>query len=351
MKVFYYLLLILTLFSDSSVAQSLNPGQVIDNIHNKSLLTQSFTLTNKAKSVGERKIARLSVSPGEMPGDELIANTEQQEINFTISYNYEMNTLNGTTDFNATKDKSSSALSVKSGCFFSDPSSADLRSINFMQLHLSMGNHNVPVTISNLKLNGMDITGSYTTNTAGDIYWFIVYKNFGEDFTITGTINTEVNISNVDIIDKVKFDFGSSANLAVFPLSVYWGEVYADKNNNGNLINWNTNKEENNDRFIIERGPDGIHFTGIGYLNGARNRTLPSYYNFTDTSYRKGANYYRIKQVDMEGHASYSVVKLVNNKTAAIQKPQSTLSLQNFKQVTQSIVSSAKTNDHATKKL
>jgi hypothetical protein len=30
-------------------------------------------------------------------------------------------------------------------------------------------------------------------------------------------------------------------------------------------------RKENNDRFIVERGTDGINFTGIGLLNGAGN--------------------------------------------------------------------------------
>lgn len=348
MKVFYNLLLLLTLFSISSAAQSLSPGQVIDNVYNKTLLTQSFTLTNKVRQAAAQVAPHESVSPGESSGNEVSGTSNQQEINFTISYNYELNTLSGTTDYSSGKDKSSAGFAVKSGSRFSDPSSADLKSINFMQLQLSMGNHNIPVTISNLKLNGMNVTGSYTANTEGDIYWYMVYKDFGGDFTITGTINTETNFSEMDITDKVQFNFGSSANLSAFPLSVYWGDINADQKNNGNVINWNTNKEENNDRFIIERASDGINFAGIGFMNGAGSKTLPSSYNFTDTRFAKGSNYYRIKQVDMEGHASYSIVVHITNSNSGTAETSISLN-KNTKSYTQNIASNKTVNNESIK--
>jgi hypothetical protein len=317
MKVFYNLLLLLTLFSLSSSAQSLNPGLVTDNVYNKTLLTQSFTLTNKAKPATAMAAAEDNAAPGSSNNIEATNTPNQQEINFTISYNYEMNTLSGTTDFSSGKEKSPAGFAVQSGCRFSDPSSPELKHINFMQMELSMGNQNIPVTVSNLKLNGMDITGSYTANAEGTIYWYIVYKDFGGDFTITGTINAGENFLATDVTDKVQFNFGSSANLFSVPLSVYWGEINAEQNNNGNVIIWNTNKEENNDRFIVERATDGINFAGIGLINGAGNRTVQSTYNFTDRRFAEGNNYYRIKQVDMDGHASYSVVVHTTNNTSS----------------------------------
>jgi hypothetical protein len=349
MKVFYNLLL-LALFSFSTSAQSLCPGQVVDNVYNKTLLTQSFTLTNKAKSAAAQTATRETIATGETLINEGVNSLSQQEINFTISYNYDMNTLSGTTDYNGGKERFSSGLAIKSGSRFTDPSSPDLKSINFMQLQLSMGNHNLPVTISNLKLNGMDVTGSYTANTEGDIYWYIVYKDFGGDFTITGTINTESNFSGVDITDKVQFSFGSSAYLSAFPLSVYWGDINADQKNNGNVINWNTNKEENNDRFIIERATDGINFKGIGFKDGAGSRTLPSSYNFTDTSFTKGSNFYRIKQVDMVGRASYSiVVHITNNNSATTQTTEVSAALIKRNKTNSQNIASAKTvNDNLT---
>jgi hypothetical protein len=53
-------------------------------------------------------------------------------------------------------------------------------------------------------------------------------------------------------------------------------------------------------------------------VNGAGNRNSLTTYNYTDNEYALGINYYRIKQIDMEGHASYSVVVRIENTNTAI---------------------------------
>lgn len=304
---FFYSLLLLNAACLSLNAQSLNPGQVTENVYNRPLLVQEFSLVNSTSSSKETQF----VAPANISG--------HREINFSINYSAGRHTFSGSLDPDSIWNKSSASFNIKPISHFSpDAGDNELRNINFMQLKISLGGDNTALTISNLKLNGTDITGSYTANTSGDIYWHLIYGEFGSDFTITGTINVVNNIVPLDAESKMEIAFGSSRNLSPAALSVYWGEVNAGEKNRANIINWNTNKEENNDRFIIERATDGLTFTGIGLVTGAGNRTIASSYSFTDKDFTEANNYYRIKQVDMDGHASYSVVvHIVNNNAVS----------------------------------
>ena len=298
MKLIFSLMLPVIVCSFSSTAQSLTPGQVTDNVYNKALLVERFSVINTAS----------------------VNSPVQKQVNFSVTYNSSRNTFTASTDANA-KTKTN-GVSVKPSSHF--PGHAGVpnpKNINFMQLQVSLRNSNASVTVNNLKLNGMDITGSYTANTDGDIYWHLVYGDFGNDFTVTGTMNLEGSFSDKDLANTIELNFGSSTGLSASTLSVYWGDVAAEQRNNANIINWNTNKEENSDRFVIERAADGINFTGIGLINSAGNKTTASTYNYADCDFSEGLNYYRIKQVDMDGHASYSVVvRVANNNTALAQQ-------------------------------
>ena len=197
--------------------------------------------------------------------------------------------------------------------------------MNFMQMQLNIGNSNTSVAISDLKLNGRDITGSYTANPNDQMYWHVVNTEFGDNFILTGTIKMDGDYLAGDNANMIEFDFGYSSTMSPSVSPVYWGNIHIDQKNNMNVINWNTEKEENNDRFIVERGTDGINFTGIGLINGAGNRTLPSFYNFSDNEIADGLAYYRIKQVDMDGRVNYSVVIPVTNTNVAVQNSSATM--------------------------
>jgi hypothetical protein len=313
MKPFYSFLLLATVFGISAQAQSLNPGQVTDNVYNKTLFTERFSLVNSSReATAKEDTASAEVTEGRTRNA-----FGHKEINFTVSYNAEQYNFSGSKDADSMREKSPVLIDIKPQSHFDQNASAgELANINFMQLKLSLGSNNAAVTISNLKLNGMDITGSYTANTSGDIYWHLIYGEFGSNFTVTGTINVVNSTEQLENDNNIEIGFGSSSRLSPSALSVYWGNVNAGQKNSANIISWNTNKEENNDRFIIERATDGLTFTGIGLVTGAGNRTTVSNYNFTDNEFTEGNNFYRIKQVDMDGHASYSVVvHIINNTT------------------------------------
>lgn len=107
---------------------------------------------------------------------------------------------------------------------------------------------------------------------------------------------------------------GSSATFTVqwsAVLPVKWGTIAVSLvNNNQAFIEWKTSGETNNRGFIIEYSKDGMNWVGIGFeaskgMDG--NTSTQSSYNFLHSSIQH-INYYRLKQVDLDGTFEYSKV-------------------------------------------
>ncbi len=93
-----------------------------------------------------------------------------------------------------------------------------------------------------------------------------------------------------------------------------WQYVKAQLINNETLVSWATSQEINTSKFEIEHSVDGVNFAKIGNQNAAGNSNSTSYYNFTHLKPVAGFNYYRIKQIDINGAYKYSVIVKVLNK-------------------------------------
>jgi len=85
------------------------------------------------------------------------------------------------------------------------------------------------------------------------------------------------------------------------------------------LLNWATATEINNKGFEIEKSLDNQHFSTIGFVAGKGNTSSNAYYNFTDIKLVSGANFYRLKQIDMDGRFTYSSVIKLDYKNFAWQ--------------------------------
>jgi len=89
-----------------------------------------------------------------------------------------------------------------------------------------------------------------------------------------------------------------------------------------NRLSWTTTTETNNAGFSIERSADGSNFSSLSYVatkaeNGNSTNTIN--YGFNDIRTLTGNNYYRLKQVDKDGKATYSSIVLIKgDKVRAI---------------------------------
>jgi hypothetical protein len=92
------------------------------------------------------------------------------------------------------------------------------------------------------------------------------------------------------------------------PLPVEFLQLSATQKGGGVAINWSTSSEINNSYFDVEKSTDGNSFTAINRVKGAGNSSTIKNYGSYDSKPIQGFNYYRIKQVDLDGTFKYSDV-------------------------------------------
>ncbi len=108
-------------------------------------------------------------------------------------------------------------------------------------------------------------------------------------------------------IDDVEV-VSSTAAMVVLPANfiTFTGKLH---NDNTVQLNWVVATSTEPHRFEVERSADGLLFTRIGVVNGQQ-----SAYQFADREPGQGNNYYRIKELDKNGAATYS--KTINLQLA-----------------------------------
>jgi hypothetical protein len=77
------------------------------------------------------------------------------------------------------------------------------------------------------------------------------------------------------------------------------------------MVSWATGSEQNSDHFMVERSTDGEHFEAIGRVGAAGTSGMTLRYTWPDKHPVQGWNYYRLKQVDIDGTSAYSPVRSV----------------------------------------
>jgi hypothetical protein len=117
-------------------------------------------------------------------------------------------------------------------------------------------------------------------------------------------------ISNVALNELTLADV-----LMTLPLK--WGLVAAYRQDKTIKIRWNTYEESNVSHFEVEKSMDAQNWTTV--INGIApsNRDGNHTYLQTDPNYTAQRTHYRVKQVDRDGHSSYSMIVMVNEEKYA----------------------------------
>ena len=146
---------------------------------------------------------------------------------------------------------------------------------------------------------------------------------------VTGVVSTIPQIlSTVNIVrnipGNIPFDDVSNnlltAGLAVVPgtvVSVGLLNFTAAPVNKTVRLDWQTTAELNSNYFEVQTSIDGIKWNKIGTVSAAGTSTSERDYSLIHTNPINGLNYYRLKQVDLDGSFKYSVIRTVKfgNKT------------------------------------
>jgi hypothetical protein len=123
-------------------------------------------------------------------------------------------------------------------------------------------------------------------------------------FRLSLSDGTTAGCGNDFAIDDIKFVGCPEGG----PLPVKFLEISAAQKGSGVSVNWSTTAEYNNKHFDVEKSIDGSHFTAVNRLNGAGNSNTVLRYSSYDAKPIAGYNYYRVKQVDIDGKFDYSAV-------------------------------------------
>jgi len=107
------------------------------------------------------------------------------------------------------------------------------------------------------------------------------------------------------------FDFvGDDCESIQLPVELIY--FTGEEENKFNKLTWATATEINNAYFSIEYSRDGQGFKEIGQVEGAGNSIETIEYDFLHENPNVGDNYYRLRQVDLDGSFEYSSVVVVN---------------------------------------
>ncbi len=89
--------------------------------------------------------------------------------------------------------------------------------------------------------------------------------------------------------------------------------------NNSHIISWGTITETQNADFEIQRSSNAQDWTTLGFITGAGNSSEEIIYEYTDRSPMPGINYYRLRQVDLDGTDAFSeIISVLNGSSADV---------------------------------
>lgn len=155
-----------------------------------------------------------------------------------------------------------------------------------------------------------------------------------------GSINTWQLISNTQVapvgtrtirVRLIATRFNGSYNDGYFDdisltpagaLPVELSRFTSQLTDQGIRLNWQTATEKNNSGFEIDRSTDKLTFSKIGFVKGNGTTTESQSYSFLDAQ-ASGKVFYRLRQIDFDGHATYSPTIEANAgspKTFALQQ-------------------------------
>ena len=83
------------------------------------------------------------------------------------------------------------------------------------------------------------------------------------------------------------------------------------KDGSVNQLRWSTANEINSRGFEVQRSVDGIHYSAIGFVNSVGQNGTTNNYVYTDRAVVGDRQYYRLRQVDLDGHSKLSNIVLI----------------------------------------
>ena len=173
-------------------------------------------------------------------------------------------------------------------------------------------------TVDRMGFNGLDST-NYTsgfggTSTAAAMTSGLAALILSVDSNLTQTqianliTSTATDMGSVGRNDSTgygRINAGAALNQVAGTFPVEWSDFYGESQETKVNLTWITSRETNSFQFEVERSYGG-GFTNLGTVVAKGFSDTETNYHFIDFEPRFGMNYYRLKQVDLDGKFQYS---------------------------------------------
>lgn len=175
----------------------------------------------------------------------------------------------------------------------------------------------IPSNCTYITINGIKYGTGYTAFPSGGDT--VLITNAGSTLEL-GLLSSAATAGRINVPFNVMNNEGQpsafTANVvqpftAVLPIT--FGNLSANAANCIVRIDFETLTEQNNKAFVIEHGTDDYHWTPIATIASKGNSASIHTYSFLHTTAATGSNYYRIKQIDLDGSSTYSGTLFLNN--------------------------------------
>ena len=176
--------------------------------------------------------------------------------------------------------------------------------------------------VAGTEMNSLIVSGLRTANIpnaspAGD--QSLISENTGSSTALYSAYQTEDPPSGSDVFWNwnggsdfylVAKEFVYDNTFLPVELVTFFGELA----HQGVTLTWETASEWNNEGFEIQRSVNGIHWTGIDFINGKGTSHEVNQYTYHDGHPSPGINYYRLKQMDYDGAFEFSNIISVSGE-------------------------------------
>ncbi|MFL5744575.1 MAG: T9SS type A sorting domain-containing protein [Niastella sp.] len=150
--------------------------------------------------------------------------------------------------------------------------------------------------------------GTWAINSTGDSVIIDTIPFLMTELSATRFTTRGYTIKMVDAAGTLDSSFSYVTLYPLTALPVNLLSFTGQYANNLVTLNWSTAQEQQNKAFEVQYSADGYAFETIGSVPGKINSNLVSQYLFNTTHYRDGKNFYRLKQVDQDGHSTISSI-------------------------------------------
>lgn len=119
-------------------------------------------------------------------------------------------------------------------------------------------------------------------------------------------------------IDGFTFN-GTVVTPLTLPISLQ--SFAGQKEGTGNKLRWTTSNEQNNLGFEVQRSADGVNYSALGFVNSQAtggNSSDALNYSYIDNSPVGIKQYYRLRQVDIDGGSKVSTIVLIKGNKPAL---------------------------------